>query len=566
MRSSSESLLHIALLSLGLLLCQYTVDLVEPPPRCGTRLVAVPGTIVRGQPSWPGQFPWHAALYRLERAQASASYVCGCFIVGDRTLLTAAHCVTDASGFQLAASELTIRAGLHDLLVLARYSQEHQVQRIVRHGNYSLGSPRHDVALLTLRTVVEFGEFVQPICLPDGETSLPRRGIVAGWGRTEDHLLARTLRASAMPIIDFLPCLQSDPDLFAHVLYDGMFCAGWQNGTNVCNGDSGGAFVAIINGSWTAFGIVSFTGLQEDTADGQSFRCDTKSLAGFVSIPKYRHWIEHVTQREGVTLSTDTDATLVPERERPFTQDSRVDERMERVSEQRCRRYRKECDDLSQDLSYLAYVVRPDRSHFDELPQGYPRLVIDCFAVLISDRFLLTPASCSVPSNKGAAPAKQFIILEAAGRATDCGIRTFHQHPDFVNNPPAAGDRETPDQSNLALIELERPVPLSTCQFVCLWAGADDGALGQIFLYSAVNGSVAGIEALDRGHHRVRPDSPCYDELLAPMVMVQERGADGGEGPYRLVGIVLQRTCTKLRFIRVAPFLRWIEELVWGSL
>ncbi|KFB37624.1 AGAP007795-PA-like protein [Anopheles sinensis] len=547
MRSSSACLLHFALLSLGLLLCQHNVELAEPPPRCGSRLVAVPGTIVRGQSSWPGQFPWHAALYRLERAQATASYICGCFIVGDRILLTAAHCVTDASGFQLAASELTIRAGVHDLLVLARYSQEHRVQRIVRHGNYSLGSSRHDVAILTLRTVLEFGEFVQPICLPKGEASLPTSGVVAGWGLTEDRILARTLRASAMPIIDFLDCLQSDPDLFARVLYDGLFCAGWQNGTNVCNGDSGGAFVANIHGSWTAFGIVSFTGLEENTVDGESFRCDTKSLAGFVSIPKYRHWIELVAQREGIKLSTDADAILVVEGEL-------------------CRRYRTECDDLSQDLSYLAYVVRPDQTNFNELPQGYSRLVIDCFAVLISDRFLLAPASCSVPSNKDAAPAKQFIILEAAGQATDCGIRTFHQHPDFVNNRPAAGDREPPDQSNLALIELKRPVPLSTCQFVCLWAGADDGALGQIFLYSAVNGSGAGGEAWDRGHHRVRPDSPCYDELLAPMVMVQERGAEGGEGPYRLVGIVLQRTCTKLRFIWVAPFLRWIEELVWGSL
>uniref|UniRef100_A0AAG5DTL3 Peptidase S1 domain-containing protein n=1 Tax=Anopheles atroparvus TaxID=41427 RepID=A0AAG5DTL3_ANOAO len=499
----------LSLLSLVLPLCLHRVAFAATPPHCGHRPVAFPGTIIRGQSSWPGQFPWHAALYRLERTQATASYVCGCFIVGNRALLTAAHCVTDASGFQLAASELTIRAGLHDLLALARHSQEHRVQRIVRHGNYSLGSPRHDVALLTLRTVVEFGEFVQPICLPSAGTHAPGSGIVAGWGLTEDDELARTLRASAMPVVDLLRCLRSDPELFGQVLYDGMFCAGWQNGTNVCNGDSGGAFVATVNGSWTAFGIVSFTGLREEASAGHPFRCDTRSLAGFVSVPKYRRWIESVAEGERVILSTSVD-----------------------------------------DVSSISEGLRhASASH--ELPQGYSRLVIDCFAVLISDRFLLAPASCSEASNKAAAPAKQFIILEAAGHAVDYAIRTFHQHPDFVNNPPGAGDRDPPDQVNLALIQLERAVRLSTCQFVCLWAGADSD-LGQIVLYSAVNGSGGQLE------------SECYDKLLAPMVMLREPTATGGEEVYRLVGIVLHRTCTKLRFIKVAPFLSWIEQIVWG--
>uniref|UniRef100_A0A182JAW7 Uncharacterized protein n=1 Tax=Anopheles atroparvus TaxID=41427 RepID=A0A182JAW7_ANOAO len=567
MGSPSASLVPFALslLSLVLPLCLHRVAFAATPPHCGHRPVAFPGTIIRGQSSWPGQFPWHAALYRLERTQATASYVCGCFIVGDRALLTAAHCVTDASGFQLAASELTIRAGLHDLLALARHSQEHRVQRIVRHGNYSLGSPRHDVALLTLRTVVEFGEFVQPICLPSAGTHAPGSGIVAGWGLTEDDELARTLRASAMPVVGFLGCLGSDPELFGQVLYDGMFCAGWQNGTNVCNGDSGGAFVATVNGSWTAFGIVSFTGLREEASAGQPFRCDTRSLAGFVSVSKYRPWIDSVAEGERVILSTSVD-----EQEVPNFEGGKPEKGLQRISEQMCRRYRRDCAAREEDLSYLAYVVSPDASASHELPQGYSRLVIDCFAVLISDRFLLAPASCSEALNKAAAPAKQFIILEAAGHAVDYAIRTFHQHPDFVNNLPGAGDRDPPDQSNLALIQLERAVRLSTCQFVCLWAGADSD-LGQIVLYSAVNGSGGARDDLDEvgiawGPRRQQQlESECYDKLLAPMVMLREQNAPGGEELYRLVGIVLHRTCTKLRFIKVAPFLSWIEQIVWGG-
>uniref|UniRef100_A0A182MZC0 Peptidase S1 domain-containing protein n=1 Tax=Anopheles dirus TaxID=7168 RepID=A0A182MZC0_9DIPT len=541
-RPTSVSLVH------PLLLLSLTVRAIGVNGSCGQRPIAAPGTITGGQSSWPGQFPWHAALFQRSEPRLTVAYACGGFLVGDRAVITAAHCVTAPSGYQLAADELTVRLGLHDLLTLARHSQEHRVRTVHRHANFSAGSPRHDLALLALRTIVEFGLFVQPICLPRaGEWEL-RFGTVSGWGLTEGDVVARTLRASTMPLVSYIRCLESDSTLFGQVLYDGMFCAGWENGTNVCNGDSGGAFVANVNGSWTAYGIVSITGVREDETP---FRCNTKSLAGFISTTRYLGWIESVAE------FSEPDAT------REVIQSGRISETV-------CQWYRARCAGR-EDLSYLASVVRPV---LGATPRRYARLVIDCYAVLISDRFLLAPASCY----RRAALATQFIIVEVAGQAVDYRIRTFHQHPAFVNGTERPAPEE-PDQSNLALIELERKVPLSTCQFVCLWnrPSESDTLPPNIFLYSAVNVS-AGDKSIEAGSAEVMPVRPfagqsgpsvhgegrCYDELLAPMVMLPELAADGYRYD-RLVGIVLERTCTKIRFIKVAPFVGWIEGIVWPS-
>uniref|UniRef100_A0A182XZM4 Uncharacterized protein n=1 Tax=Anopheles stephensi TaxID=30069 RepID=A0A182XZM4_ANOST len=455
------------------------IDAIASKPICGQRPIATPGTITYApSQSWPGQFPWHIALYRTEQ-HLSISYACGGFLVGERTVITAAHCVTAPSGYQMTADELIVRLGLYDLLTLGRQSQEHRVGKIHRHGNFTLGSPRHDLALLTLRTVVEFGDFVQPICLPVDETTLDgvKFGVVSGWGLTEMDTPARILRWTTMPVVSFFRCLESDSTLFGPVLYEGMFCAGWGNGTNVCNGDSGGAFVANLNGSWTALGVVSFTGVREDiNGPQQPFRCNTESLSGFISLPKYLDWIASVA-----LLEEDNSSSRV-----------------------------------------------------------------------VTDSNISTTSSVRISEQ-----THQFVLLEVAGQAVDYRIKTSHRHPNFVNNGP------TQDQSNLALIELERKVSLSTCQFVCLWTGAVESEPtlpDNIFLYSAVNVS-AGDKSIESPEVTSR-GSRCYDELLAPRVMQQQQGLDGSRDD-RLVGIVLERTCTKIRLIKVAPFLDWIERIVW---
>uniref|UniRef100_A0A182K4Z7 Peptidase S1 domain-containing protein n=1 Tax=Anopheles christyi TaxID=43041 RepID=A0A182K4Z7_9DIPT len=225
------------------------------------------------------------------------------FIVGERTVITAAHCVPAPGGFQITADEMIVRVGMYYQLILSSDFMLHRVERIYRHGSFKEDSYQHDITLLTQRTLVEFGDFVQPICLPRDKNALQGIwfGTVSGWAMAkDDYSLYDTimLRSATLTIVNNSRCPTSNSKLFDCVLYDGMFCGGWEIETNVCNEDRGRAFVANVNGSWTAFGNVSFTG---DLKYRVSF------LAGFISIPKYLDCIESIVILEALYLARRED-------------------------------------------------------------------------------------------------------------------------------------------------------------------------------------------------------------------------------------------------------------------
>lgn len=197
---------------------------------CGQRPINGIGVITSGQSTWPGQFPWHAALYRTKGL--GSEYICGGFTIADRIVITAAHCVTAPNGYQVVASTISVRLGLYELLRMTKNTQEHRVERVYRHPNYTASSYKHDIALLLLRTVIEFNDYIQPICLWDQEKYGPGEtlvGIVSGWGITEYDTLADDLKSARLPMVSLLECLESDRDLFSQAIFDGMFCAGVAN-------------------------------------------------------------------------------------------------------------------------------------------------------------------------------------------------------------------------------------------------------------------------------------------------------------------------------------------------
>ncbi|XP_053695589.1 transmembrane protease serine 9-like isoform X2 [Sabethes cyaneus] len=502
--------------------------------QCGQRPIQSVGVITAGRATYPGEFPWHAAIYRVQLL--GSSYVCGGFLISDRIVATAAHCVTDQeNGFLITAGGVSVRLGMFELLTVSRNTQEHRVGKIYRHENYTASSYRHDIALLVLQTVVEFNAYVQPICLWDVQRfggGFELTGVVSGWGLTEYDVLANVLKSAKLPMVSFLECLQSDRDLFSQILYEGMFCAGLRNGTSVCNGDSGGAFAINVNGTWIARGIISFTGLREHTAS----LCNAHSYAGFVNVASYLQWIEKITNQDGFVIAETFGANNSSVE--PITISSTVAtfNSSERI---KCAEYENSNrNNRLQDLSYLTYVAK-------DTP--FSR-VIDCFAIVISERYLISTADCrSLETFEKSAASAQFVVVETEDYTLRHEIKSFHQYPAFARTPS--------EENNLALIELERNISIPTGQFVCLWSG-NEPDMGKIFLYSAA-------KYLSR---RLRIDpttdksSKCFNQLIAPSLMIQN--SDGES--YRLVGVVVNATCSKIRFVKLSKFIPWIERLVWG--
>ncbi|XP_055612423.1 CLIP domain-containing serine protease B15-like [Uranotaenia lowii] len=258
---------------------------------CGKQKILLQQLVTHGYSTHPGEFPWHVALFMAQGFQKS--YICGGTLVNEVSVLTAAHCVTDsATALVLSPSTLFVQVGKFKLNLYSDTVQEHAVHQVLVYEDFQQATSRNDLAVLKLATQVKFTDYVQPICvfpqppinLNDGSV----RGVVVGWGYTEHDNLADDLRGTTLPLVSHTRCLESNPDLFDRTLNDEMFCAGHRNGTNVCNGDSGGGMYYNQNGNWYLIGIVSFTGARS----ANSNLCSTKDYTGFTKVAAFESFIK----------------------------------------------------------------------------------------------------------------------------------------------------------------------------------------------------------------------------------------------------------------------------------
>ncbi|CAH2098476.1 unnamed protein product [Euphydryas editha] len=266
---------------------------------CGKRK-AINQLIVNGVESKPGDWPWHVAIFRLERA--TLKYICGGTLVSNIFVLTAAHCVT-INGAAVLPEILGISLGKHNLIGGDVGSQEKQVHQIIVHEEFIHKTLDNDIALLKMKTSVEYSSVIQPACiwfdkakekLPPGQVL----GTVTGWGFDQTESLSLVLREATMPIVQDIDCIRSKPLFYSVILNGKKFCAGHRNGTSACNGDSGGGFLVYIpyedspfikkyvKGSWYVRGIVSLSVAQQDTA-----LCDPNEYVVFTDIAAYTDWI-----------------------------------------------------------------------------------------------------------------------------------------------------------------------------------------------------------------------------------------------------------------------------------
>ncbi|XP_058836639.1 transmembrane protease serine 9-like [Topomyia yanbarensis] len=269
--------------------------------QCGIPQIGGNELIVHGQDTSPGDWPWHVALYH--RKGPSSIYVCGGTIINDQFILTAAHCVMNsANGFQLAPNRLFVRMGIHDLGAFDPKSmQQHDVWKIHKFDNFT--RLIDDIALLELSTIIRFNPYVQPACVNLKPDITGEFGTVVGWGLTETDETSVTLKRADMPVIEPVTCLKSDRVLFGQTLNEGLICAGYNNGTSVCNGDSGGGLFFKRGDAWFVGGIVSFSQVRS----GGTNYCYTKGYGAFTRVQKYLSWMREITK---MLLEPDSDVRI----------------------------------------------------------------------------------------------------------------------------------------------------------------------------------------------------------------------------------------------------------------
>uniref|UniRef100_A0A182FKG1 Uncharacterized protein n=1 Tax=Anopheles albimanus TaxID=7167 RepID=A0A182FKG1_ANOAL len=271
-----------------LLLIQFSFLRVQASIQCGVRQIKVRRLLTNGYDIQPGDYPWHSAIFHLKPKR---EYVCGGSLISPRAIVTSAHCVTLPNRNAVRnADELLVKLGLYTLLEDTESVQEHSIARATTHEAFTHEAFQNDIALLITQSQINFNSYVHPVCLPKRSflrSAAP--GIVLGWGYTEDMKVANVLRAASAPIVSHRECRESNMDAYSSLLDETMFCAGWRNGTNPCNGDSGGGlFMQTNSGRWILNGIVTVTAANRQNENA----CSTSDYTVFVDVAKYVTWID----------------------------------------------------------------------------------------------------------------------------------------------------------------------------------------------------------------------------------------------------------------------------------
>ena len=154
----------------------------------------------------------------------------------------------------------------HPLLQHAILRKNLEIDAVIVHPDFDIGTLVNDVALLKLKTPLDLAKYT-PVCLPErNRTFVGEIAWVYGWGTFINSTgpMSNVLREIAVQVISNQVCSQ-DPH-WPGENFQGDLCAiGPSYYVHSCNGDSGGPLtLKETDGRHTLIGVVSFGGKECD--------------------------------------------------------------------------------------------------------------------------------------------------------------------------------------------------------------------------------------------------------------------------------------------------------------
>ncbi|MGY3569903.1 S1 family peptidase [Vibrio paucivorans] len=212
--------------------------------------------IINGVEAGKNDWPFMVALIK-KGQDAFNGQICGGSFIGDRYILTAAHCIDGKN-----AAEFDVSIGIHDLTNEASEGQRVALQTIYAHEQYDASTTVNDIAILELADAVNATSVTLATQAELNAINAGDLVTVMGWGNQEDDsysqpIYPETLYEVDLEYVDRGVC-QALGGNYSNVSDDAI-CAGFSyGGKDSCQGDSGGPLVYDDNGITKQIGVVSW--------------------------------------------------------------------------------------------------------------------------------------------------------------------------------------------------------------------------------------------------------------------------------------------------------------------
>uniref|UniRef100_A0A1B0D181 Uncharacterized protein n=1 Tax=Phlebotomus papatasi TaxID=29031 RepID=A0A1B0D181_PHLPP len=165
----------------------------------------------------------------------------------------------------------------------------HAISHVVVHPDYEAGKYHHDIALLILRTPINFTVAAQPLCLYPDRTNLivGKRATIVGWGKISSVGVKSTeMQFLEVPLAPWELCLKvygTTGALDSPKSIEGQWmCAGGEN-RDACQGFGGAPLVIREDNIYNQIGIMSFG----------SDNCGSPKIPSvYTSISFFYQWIQ----------------------------------------------------------------------------------------------------------------------------------------------------------------------------------------------------------------------------------------------------------------------------------
>ncbi|XP_045781547.1 modular serine protease-like [Maniola jurtina] len=268
-------------------------------PECGTITPLAKPLIIGGRTAKKGELPWHTGIY--DKMYNPYMQVCGGSLISTNAVISAAHCFWSDSEKKLPAANYAVAVGkLYRPWnnVKDEGAQKSDVAEIKLTPRYQGAAANYqdDIAIVLVVTPFVYQPSIRPVCINfdvlfDLQQMTPgTMGKVAGWGLTTSAGGAsQILKVVEMPVVAIDECRARSPVSFRVHLTSDKICAGYTNGTTLCQGDSGGglAFPAVEQATERHYlrGVVSVSPVSDDA-------CNQDTLVAFTQVTKHEHFIK----------------------------------------------------------------------------------------------------------------------------------------------------------------------------------------------------------------------------------------------------------------------------------